>query len=114
LLLLLPWNLSVTPIAHPTHRFLPATDLGFHGISYIEIEMWKFLALCGLTFVGQAPQPSAENVSQWLAFIRPKPAEVAFESNDWKATFWEAVVEAQQKQKPILLWAMNGHPMACT
>jgi hypothetical protein len=24
------------------------------------------------------------------------------------------VIEAQQRDKPILLWTMNGHPLACT
>ena len=76
--------------------------------------MWKFFALCSLIAVSQTPKPGAENIGQWLAYIKPKAAEVAFEANDWKPTFWDGVVEAQQKQKPILLWAMNGHPMACT
>lgn len=62
----------------------------------------------------QAPDPNAENFAKWRDYIRPKQAELAFEVLNWKPTFWEAVVEAQQKNKPILLWAMNGHPMACT
>lgn len=61
-----------------------------------------------------APEPSAENFAQWREYIRPKASELVFEDCDWKPTFWEAVVEAQRTGKPILLWAMNGHPMACT
>ena len=26
----------------------------------------------------------------------------------------EALIAAQKEDKPILLWAMNGHPLACT
>lgn len=61
-----------------------------------------------------APVPGADNIDRWIAYIRPKPAELGFEENRWKATFWEAVVESQRTNKPILLWAMNGHPMGCT
>ncbi len=67
-----------------------------------------------ISIAGQTPAPSAENLAQWMAYIRPKASELAYEASEWKATFWEGVVEAQQKNKPILLWAMNGHPMACT
>lgn len=61
-----------------------------------------------------APVPGPDNLDRWLAYIRPKPAELGFEENRWKASFWEAVVESQTSGKPILLWAMNGHPMGCT
>lgn len=62
----------------------------------------------------QAPAPTEANFAQWRDFIKPKASELSFESCDWKPTFWEAVVEGQRTNKPILLWAMNGHPMACT
>ena len=32
----------------------------------------------------------------------------------WVGTLAEGVVAAQAADKPILLWAMNGHPLACT
>jgi hypothetical protein len=67
-----------------------------------------------LALSAQVPVPSEENLAQWSEFIRPKPAELAFEGCGWKPTFWEAVLEAQEEAKPILLWAMNGHPLACT
>lgn len=61
-----------------------------------------------------APVPGPENLDRWIAYVRPKPAELGFEENRWKASFWEAVLESQKTGKPILLWAMNGHPMGCT
>jgi hypothetical protein len=72
------------------------------------------IAVLALALSFQAPQPTQENFAQWRDHIQPKPSELAFEDCEWKPTFWEAVVEAQQTAKPILLWAMNGHPMACT
>ena len=62
----------------------------------------------------QAPVPSAANLSQWLAYIKPSPEECTFEQVEWRPVLWDAVIEAQRQDKPILLWAMNGHPMGCT
>ena len=47
-------------------------------------------------------------------FIRPTPAELRWQEIPWRTTFWDAVQEAQATDKPILAWAMNGHPLACT
>jgi len=74
----------------------------------------RALTLLTLAVFLQAPEPTEANFAEWRDHIHPKPAELAFEACEWKPTFWEAVVEAQEKGKPILLWAMNGHPMACT
>jgi hypothetical protein len=46
--------------------------------------------------------------------ILPDVDELAWQKIDWRPTFWEAVLEAQERSAPILLWAMNGHPLACT
>ncbi len=50
----------------------------------------------------------------WRDRIRPKTAERCFETVHWLPTFWDGVMTAQKEDKPILLWAMNGHPLACT
>ena len=50
----------------------------------------------------------------WRDYVLPKPQGLGYQSIPWRASFWDAVVEAQEKDKPILLWAMNGHPLACT
>ncbi len=47
-------------------------------------------------------------------FIRPTPDEMRWQEIPWRTTFWNAVQEAQATDKPILAWAMNGHPLACT
>ena len=65
-----------------------------------------------------AAEPTAElndkTFAQWRDRIRPKTEEKCFETVHWLPTFWEAVIAAQKQDKPILLWAMNGHPLACT
>ncbi|MHC4924870.1 MAG: hypothetical protein ACYTG4_12490 [Planctomycetota bacterium] len=46
--------------------------------------------------------------------ILPSKSEAAWQSIPWRASLWSAAVEAHEARKPILLWAMNGHPLACT
>jgi hypothetical protein len=52
--------------------------------------------------------------AEWRDRIRPKTDDLCFKTVDWLPTFWDGVMAAQKKDKPILLWAMNGHPLACT
>jgi hypothetical protein len=66
-----------------------------------------------------AAAPPTERLNErtyatWRDHIRPRPAELRWQEVPWRATLWDAVVEAQRQEKPILLWAMNGHPLACT
>lgn len=46
--------------------------------------------------------------------ILPRPDELRWQQVPWRTSFWDAVQEARATDKPILLWAMNGHPLACT
>ena len=68
--------------------------------------------------LADARGPSAElndkTFASWRDRIRPKAAERCFETVRWLPTFWDGVMTAQKEDKPILLWAMNGHPLACT
>ena len=50
----------------------------------------------------------------WQKFIRPTKAELAWAEIPWKSTFYDGLIESDMKQKPVLLWAMNGHPLGCT
>ena len=43
-----------------------------------------------------------------------KPAEAVWEQIPWQPDLGEAVREARQQDKPILLWMMNGHPAGMT
>ncbi len=74
----------------------------------------RVLSLLAVALSFQVPELDESNFARWRDTIRPKPAELLFEDCAWKPTFWEAVVEAQTTDKPVLLWAMNGHPLACT
>jgi len=50
----------------------------------------------------------------WRDFIQPTKQELAWSSIPWKSSFQEGLIEAGTQQKPMLLWAMNGHPLGCT
>jgi hypothetical protein len=77
-----------------------------------------FLATTALLLLAAGSQPTTElndtTFAQWRDRIRPKGDELCFETVDWLPTFWDGVCKAQKQDKPILLWAMNGHPLACT
>ena len=64
--------------------------------------------------VAAPPELNDQTYARWRDHVRAKPAELKWDTVPWRPTFWEAVVEAQRQDKPILLWAMNGHPLACT
>jgi hypothetical protein len=64
--------------------------------------------------VVSAPTPDSENFARWRDFIRPTKEETRWAEIPWRSTFWEGILEAQKKDQPLLLWAMNGHPLACT
>ncbi|MEK7466286.1 MAG: hypothetical protein AAB074_02625 [Planctomycetota bacterium] len=75
-------------------------------------------ASIALTLLLAAPLGAQELTDETFAKIRdhvlPAPDELRWTAVDWRASFWDAVVEAQKADKPVLLWAMNGHPLACT
>ena len=59
-------------------------------------------------------EPGPKNFESWIEFIRPSEKELAWEKIGWRNQFWPAVEEARKLGRPILLWTMNGHPLACT
>ena len=70
-------------------------------------------ALCAAGVTGAA-ELNESNFEQWRDRILPAAEEVTYAKIDWRTSFWDAVIEAQGLEKPILLWTMNGHPLGCT
>jgi hypothetical protein len=50
----------------------------------------------------------------WVDFIRATPDELRWEKLAWRTDLGAAAQEAKALQRPILLWAMNGHPCGLT
>jgi hypothetical protein len=61
-----------------------------------------------------AQEPEEETFDKWYSSILPQKSELTWRTVGWRGTLGEAWIEAQQKDMPILLWAMNGHPLGCT
>ncbi len=68
----------------------------------------------GVASFGFAQTLHGKSLDEWRALIAPKSEELSFTKIEWRASFWPAVIEAREKDLPILLWAMNGHPLGCT
>jgi hypothetical protein len=81
-----------------------------------------FLGLTGslATSSSRADEPKAPVALSNATFdavrdaILPSKAEERWREIPWRTSAWDAVVEATATEKPVLLWAMNGHPLACT
>lgn len=60
-----------------------------------------------------APAPVAD-LTAWADAIAPGAAELTFEAIPWLPTFADGVLAAAAQDRPLLFWAMNGHPLGCT
>lgn len=72
------------------------------------------MALIGLAACAQAEQLTDATFAKFRAYIMPTAAELRFMTIPWYPTFWQAVLDANKREAPILLWVMNGHPLTCT
>jgi hypothetical protein len=78
---------------------------------------WHNIAMVGLVLLAlaaQAAEPDASNYREWLEFIQPDAQEQAYKEIDWRNRLADAIPEARELGRPILLWTMNGHPLGCT
>ncbi len=57
---------------------------------------------------------SESNAPAWRAYILPDAADMAYASIPWHVTFADGLTAARAEGKPLLMWAMNGHPLGCT
>ncbi|MFT6864688.1 MAG: hypothetical protein ACJAVK_003256 [Akkermansiaceae bacterium] len=56
------------------------------------------------------PELTDANLDRWIDFIRPSGTELGWRAVRWHRSLSEAAEEARKLKRPILLWAMNGHP----
>src|SRR5690242_2619026 len=61
-----------------------------------------------------APVLDATTFAAHWQHVVPSAEELEWRRIPWLGTLAEGVVAAQAADQPILLWAMNGHPLACT
>ena len=63
--------------------------------------------------INPPPELSPETFSDLFEHCRPRPREEQWMDVMWIPALWEARQAAASKQKPLFLWAMNGHPLGC-
>ncbi len=84
----------------------------------MRLKPLKSIALCAalalMSVTVSAQELTDATLKQRLDSIVPKPEETRWQQIFWRPSFVEAVVEAQKSDKPLLIWAMNGHPLGCT
>ncbi|MFT7485828.1 MAG: hypothetical protein ACI9F9_001679 [Candidatus Paceibacteria bacterium] len=62
----------------------------------------------------EVPRPTAENYAAWKHHVLPTEEEVRHETIPWISQFGSGILAANEARKPLLFWAMNGHPLGCT
>ena len=62
-----------------------------------------------------AAQPLTDKtLAGYERYLTPRAEQLRWMKVDWHPSFWDGVVEAHRQKKPVLIWAMNGHPLGCT
>jgi hypothetical protein len=46
--------------------------------------------------------------------VVPGPDELTWRAIPWRATLRDGLQDGTTAKKPVLLWAMNGHPLGAT
>lgn len=56
---------------------------------------------------------TTEKCDTLLAELQPK-SDALWRTIPWKTSLLEAQKAATEENKPIFIWAMDGHPLGCT
>ena len=81
---------------------------------FLKKFLLLFLLLLGCKIEQKPFYLSMETYAMWQDFIKPTKKEMAWAQIPWLTTFYDGLLESDKKQKPLLLWVMNGHPLGCT
>ena len=97
-------------------------DAGYPRLSEVTVRLAPSIAILtaslgALATIAPGAGPKQLTEATFDAMrdeILPRKDEERWREIPWRTSTWEAVVEAAATEKPVLLWAMNGHPLACT
>ncbi|MDA1265996.1 MAG: hypothetical protein O2816_13025 [Planctomycetota bacterium] len=67
-----------------------------------------------LTLAAAGQDLDATTFEHWRDYVVPAAEDERWLEVGWRATYWDAVLEAHELERPLLMWAMNGHPLGCT
>ena len=68
----------------------------------------------GVILAGSLIAQESPTWEQTCDLVVPKKSELVAETIPWLPTFKDGALRAADRDRPILLWAMNGHPLGCT
>lgn len=51
--------------------------------------------------------------ARWMEYVLPRAEETAWLELGWGSQLHAALGRARDAGKPVLFWAMNGHPLGC-
>jgi hypothetical protein len=77
------------------------------------------LLLAGSTSLGsdqellQTPRLPAE-YAKARELVLPSPRESSYRTISWRPSVLHGLVDAQKKDRPLMIVLMNGHPLGCT
>ena len=71
------------------------------------------LTLCSLSPAGRAAELTESEFRRLHRELKPA-ADEAWRTIPWKITVLDAQQAAARDNKPIFIWAMDGHPLGCT
>jgi hypothetical protein len=73
--------------------------------------MHRFAILCCFTAGSLAQTPDDAAFTAQRDAILPAAEELGWRAVPWRPELGDALAEADRVQQPVLLWAMNGHPL---
>ncbi len=81
-------------------------------------RIWQFLiGILLVVFLSENLATAAEltdaEFERLHKLLRPAPDE-AWRTIPWKIALLDAQRNAVEENKPIFIWAMDGHPLGCT
>lgn len=85
--------------------------------------MFTSVIVCGLALaplvgpqgpVVDRPAVDAANFAQIVGHVMPAPDELVWRAIPWRPSLRQGVVDGLAERKPVVLWAMNGHPLGTT
>ncbi len=60
------------------------------------------------------PELDAKTFASIIEYVIPTDDELRWRSIPWRPTLFDGLRDGAQMRKPVLLWAMNGHPLGTT
>jgi len=77
------------------------------------IPLWLAAPLSTAAATGMVNNVES-NIESNIASIVPSPEEDKWLTIPWHTNLMQARLEAQQQNRPLFLWVMNGNPLGCT